>query len=102
MYYREQKGFTDKDFKDGWGNNMLWALYNPDSSIDPERLGLRMAEQVGKAIDEGKSKQAKEVLSFFYNQNLEIVDENRAPSGNPISYEQWEKEWKRVIGSDER
>lgn len=102
VYYREQKGFTDKDFKDGWGNNMLWALYNPDSSIDPERLGLRMAEQVGKAIDEGKSKQAKEVLSFFYNQNLELVDENRAPSGNPISYEQWEKEWKRVVGSDVR
>ncbi|MNP29621.1 hypothetical protein D3C76_1226550 [compost metagenome] len=61
-----------------------------------------MSEQVGKAIDEGKSKQVKEVLSFFYNQNLEIVDDTGgdSPSGNRISYAQWEKEWKRVMESE--
>ncbi|MNW35453.1 ABC-2 family transporter protein [compost metagenome] len=102
VYYREQEGLTDKELKDGWGNNMLWELYDSNNSIDPARLGLRMSEQVGKAIDEGKSKQVKEVLSFFYNQNLEIVDDTGgdSPSGNRISYAQWEKEWKRVMESE--
>ncbi|MNI64551.1 hypothetical protein D3C73_1200020 [compost metagenome] len=80
---------------------MLWELYNSNRDVDPDQLGLQMAEQVGKAMDEGKSKEVKEILNYFYIQDLEIVEDHNTDDSSPnkqrFSYEQWEQEWRRVM-----
>lgn len=103
LYYREVEGFTDEDLANGWGNHMLMELYATDETRDPDRLGLRMVSQVSKVIDEGQSRELKELLNFFYNQGLEIVEytnEGTLSSKQRVSYAQWEQEWKRVIICD--
>ncbi|MNW46366.1 ABC-2 family transporter protein [compost metagenome] len=101
VYYREQEGITNQELRNGWGNAMLWELYNSNRDVDPDQLGLQMAEQVGKAMDEGKSKEVKEILNYFYIQDLEIVEDQNTDDSSPnkqrFSYEQWEQEWRRVM-----
>lgn len=58
-----------------------------------------MATQVAQAMDEGKTAQVKKVLNHFYSLGLEIPNPNDAEDGlRPIPYEEWEQEWKRVMG----
>lgn len=96
MYDREQKGYSDEELQQGAGNNELYYLYDNPVETDPNRLSLRMAEQVGSALAEGKYRQVKEVLNYFYAQGLEIVppDTDSSSLKNNIPYSEWEREWK--------
>ncbi|MNW53578.1 hypothetical protein D3C74_311430 [compost metagenome] len=98
MYYREYKGYTADDLKQGSGGGLLYNLFDPSEDADPDHVGLRMAAQVAGALDEGKNKQVKEVLNHFYALGLEIPNQADAEGGpRPIPYDEWEREWKRVM-----
>ncbi|MGP0587313.1 hypothetical protein [Paenibacillus timonensis] len=98
MYYREYKGYTADDLKQGSGGGLLYNLFDPSEDADPDHVGLRMAAQVAGALDEGKNKQVKEVLNHFYALGLEIPNQVDAEGGpRPIPYDEWEREWKRVM-----
>ncbi|WP_178018819.1 ABC transporter permease [uncultured Paenibacillus sp.] len=101
MYFREIKGHTTEDLKQGAGDGLLYDLFDPSDSneADPGHVGLRMAMQVAQAMDEGKTAQVKKVLNHFYALGLEIPHPNDAEDGlRPIPYDEWEREWKRVMG----
>lgn len=98
MYYREYKGYTADDLKQGSGGGLLYNLFDPSEDADPDHVGLRMAAQVAGALDEGKNMQVKEVLNHFYALGLEIPNQADAEGGpRPIPYDEWEREWKRVM-----
>ncbi|MNP78487.1 hypothetical protein D3C76_1761130 [compost metagenome] len=61
-----------------------------------------MVKQVAQALDEGKYKQVKEVLNYFYAKGIEVPDPNVEPviADNKIPFTAWEKEWKRVMGDE--
>ncbi|MDU2240844.1 MAG: hypothetical protein E7E23_09680 [Paenibacillus sp.] len=99
LFFREYKGFANEDLKQGAGDGLLYNLFDPSDEADPDHVGLRMATQVAQAMDEGKTAQVKKVLNHFYSLGLEIPNPNDAEDGlRPIPYDEWEQEWKRVMG----
>ncbi|MGG6314432.1 hypothetical protein [Paenibacillus macerans] len=98
IYYREVKGLSHEDLMQGSGGSMTYPLYDALPETDPDRVGPRLAEQVGKALDEGKTQQVKEVLNHFYGVGLEIprVGDEGGQEGR-ILYADWEREWKKVM-----
>ncbi|WP_410772240.1 ABC transporter permease [Fontibacillus sp. BL9] len=103
LYTREEEGFSDEEIWQGSGNGyLIQELYARDEGTDPDRVGLQMVKQVAQALDEGKYKQVKEVLNYFYAKGLEVPDPNVEPSiaDNKIPFTEWEKEWKRVMGDE--
>ncbi|MFD1177141.1 hypothetical protein ACFQ3W_12670 [Paenibacillus puldeungensis] len=100
VYYREKKGLTDENWVEGASSNMLYDL-SKTAEDDPGRLGPRMVKQVEKALDDGKIQQVKRVLSYFYSQGLDISEfPIVADSLKPITYEQWEQQWKKVMADE--
>lgn len=102
VYYREKKGPTEENWGEGASSNMLYDL-SKGVEDDPDRLGPRMMKQVKKALDDGKIKQVKSVLNYFYKQGLDIsesTDPTIAASVKPITYEQWEQQWKKVMADE--
>ncbi|AZK46138.1 ABC transporter permease [Paenibacillus lentus] len=103
VYYREADGLSHRDIENGMANfRMLGALFHAHPDQDPDHLGDRMVKQVGKALDEGKFNEVKEVLNVFYSQGLEIPMEGSDSSvqARPIPYDAWEREWKKVMGDE--
>ncbi|GAA0137374.1 hypothetical protein YSY43_42150 [Paenibacillus sp. YSY-4.3] len=103
VYYREAEGLSHKDIENGMADfRMLGALFHSDTNKDPDNLGGRMAEEVGKAIDAGKISQVKEILNYFYTQGMEIPleDPDGPVQASPVPYESWEREWGRVMGHE--
>lgn len=100
LYYREHKGYSEEELKTGAPGNRLYYLFNNPHENDPDGLALRMVREVGRAFDEGKQKQVKQVLNYFYDKGLEIEppETETAPLQNRIPYEEWEREWKKVMG----
>ncbi|MGN8769626.1 hypothetical protein ACTNDP_08875 [Paenibacillus barengoltzii] len=100
-YYREHKGYTAEELKQGSGGSLLYSLFEPTEETDPNHLGVQMATQVAQALDEGKIEQVKKVLNHFYARGLEIplVDDAAGRTG-PIPYTEWEQVWKQVMHDD--
>ncbi|WP_059040841.1 ABC transporter permease/M1 family aminopeptidase [Paenibacillus rubinfantis] len=98
-YFREYKGYTAEELKQGSGGSLLYSLFEPTEDIDPNHLGMQMVTQVAQALDEGKIEQVKKVLNHFYTLGLEIPLPGTAmeEETRPIPYTEWEQEWKQVM-----
>ncbi|MCA1294525.1 hypothetical protein LBW89_15990 [Paenibacillus sp. alder61] len=101
VYFYEEEGYSTQDLTLGQADsNLLYELYSNEKERDPNRLNLRMMNQVGKALDEGKLEQVKRVLNIFYDRGLEIRNSDGKDSSEDrkIPYSEWEQVWKRVMG----
>ncbi|WP_114499174.1 ABC transporter permease [Fontibacillus phaseoli] len=103
LYTREAEGYSDEEIWEGSGNSyLIQELYASNTETDPDRVGVRMVKQVAQALDEGKYKQVKEVLNYFYAKGIEVPHPKMEPAvaDNKIPYSEWEQEWKRVMGDE--
>ncbi|WP_334076194.1 MULTISPECIES: hypothetical protein [Paenibacillus] len=101
VYLREEEGFSAETLAQGEeGAYLIYELYSNEKENDPDRLGLRMMNQVAEALDQGKYKQVKEILNVFYAKGLEVRNSNDEAAGEEgkIPYTEWERIWKRVMG----
>ncbi|MEK5166740.1 hypothetical protein NYE69_31095 [Paenibacillus sp. FSL R5-0527] len=90
VYCREQTDYTDEDMEKGPQSKILSDLFQ-------NNVGLRMVREVETALDEGKSKQVKEMLNYFYSRGLEIPDTQFNADKGSITYREWLREWKKAM-----
>lgn len=105
VYYVEEKGLSDEQLRGAYAylRSVQQLLFkNGEGSGDLQnRIGIGMARQVRRALEEGKSKQVKELLMQYYEQGLRFPDTERYPGLKPeapVPYEEWQKRWKLAIG----
>lgn len=100
VYFYEEQGYSSQDLALGQADSyLLYELYSNEKERDPDRVNLRMMNQVGKALDEGKLEQVKRVLNVFYDRGLEIrnSDGKDDSEDRKIPYSEWERVWKQVM-----
>ncbi|WP_068620235.1 ABC transporter permease [Paenibacillus tuaregi] len=99
LYYRDQQKWTDRQIREKVNLYQISPLVNLEGTSRNPGF-LKMRKQVAKAIDNDQSTKVKKVLSHFYTQGLEIplsIEAKHSDFSKPISYADWEKEWKRVM-----
>lgn len=106
VYYVEEKGLSDKQLRAAYGNlrSVQQLLFKNGRGDDPQnRIGIGMARQVRKALEEGKGSQVKELLVHFYRQGLMLPiptqDDSLHPE-QPISYKEWKQAWESIMNAD--
>ncbi|QOT10079.1 ABC transporter permease [Paenibacillus sp. JNUCC32] len=103
VYYVEEKGLSDKQLRSAYGNlrSVQQLLFKNGSGEDPQnQIGISMARQVRKALEEGRGNQVKELLVQFYGQGLMLPDTERNPAlrpENPITYKEWQQKWDAMM-----
>ncbi|MGG3283684.1 ABC transporter permease [Paenibacillus solani] len=106
VYYVEEKGLSDKQLRAAYGNlrSVQQLLFKNGRGDDPQnRIGIGMARQVRKALEEGKGSQVKELLVHFYRQGLMLPypkqDDPLHPE-EPISYKEWKQAWESMMNAE--
>ncbi|MBT2764739.1 ABC transporter permease [Paenibacillus sp. ISL-20] len=103
VYYVEEKGLSDKQLRSAYGNlrSVQQLLFKNGGGDDPQnKLGMGMAKQVRRALEEGRGNQVKELLVHFYQQGLMLPDTERNSYLNPespITYKEWQQKWDAVM-----
>jgi hypothetical protein len=103
VYYVEEKGLSDKQLRSAYGNlrSVQQLLFKNGSGEDPQnQIGISMARQVRKALEEGRGNQVKELLVQFYRQGLMLPDTERNPAlrpEKPITYKEWQQKWDAMM-----
>lgn len=103
LYSRDEEGYSAEEMLQGAGNGyLIQELYAGDMEINPDRVGVRMMKQVDTALDDGKFKEVKEILNYFYAKGIEVPDPETEPEivDHKIPYSEWEREWERVMGDE--
>ncbi|MGG4091704.1 ABC transporter permease [Paenibacillus lautus] len=103
VYYVEEKGLSDKQLRSAYGNlrSVQQLLFKNGDGDDPQnKLGMGMAKQVRRALEEGRGNQVKELLVHFYQQGLMLPDTERnsylSPE-SPITYKEWQQKWDAMM-----
>lgn len=103
VYYVEEKGLSDKQLRSAYGNlrSVQQLLFKNGDGDDPQnKLGMGMAKQVRRALEEGRGDQVKELLVHFYQQGLMLPDTERnsylSPE-SPITYKEWQQKWDAMM-----
>ena len=68
VYYVEEKGLSDKQLRSAYGNlrSVQQLLFKNGDGDDPQnKIGISMAQQVRRALEEGRGEQVKESLVHF-------------------------------------
>lgn len=103
VYYVEEKGLSDKQLRSAYGNlrSVQQLLFKNGDGDDPQNtIGISMAQQVRRALEEGKGDQVKELLVHFYQQGLMLPSTERNSYLNPespITYQEWQQKWDAML-----
>lgn len=103
VYYVEEKGLSDKQLRSAYGNlrSVQQLLFKNGDGDDPQnKIGISMAQQVRRALEEGRGDQVKELLVHFYQQGLMLPSTERNSYLNPespITYEEWQQQWDAML-----
>lgn len=103
VYYVEEKGLSDKQLRSAYGNlrSVQQLLFKNGDGDDPQnKIGISMAQQVRRALEEGKGDQVKELLVHFYQQGLMLPSTERNSYLNPespITYKEWQQKWDAML-----
>lgn len=103
VYYVEEKGLSDKQLRSAYGNlrSVQQLLFKNGDGDDPQnKIGISMAQQVRRALEEGRGDQVKELLVHFYQQGLMLPSTERKSYLNPespITYEEWQQQWDAML-----
>lgn len=103
VYYVEEKGLSDKQLRSAYGNlrSVQQLLFKNGDGDDPQnKIGISMAQQVRRALEEGRGEQVKELLVHFYQQGLMLPSTERNSYLNPespITYKEWQQKWNAML-----
>lgn len=103
VYYVEEKGLSDKQLREDYGSlrSVQQLLYRNGDGDDPQnKIGISMAQQVRRALEEGRGEQVKELLVHFYQQGLMLPSTERNSYLNPespITYKEWQQKWDAML-----
>ncbi|MBX4146093.1 ABC transporter permease [Paenibacillus lautus] len=103
VYYVEEKGLSDKQLRSAYGNlrSVQQLLFKNGDGDDPQnKIGISMAQQVRRALEEGRGDQVKELLVHFYQQGLMLPSTERNSYLNPespITYKEWQQKWDAML-----
>lgn len=103
VYYVEEKGLSDKQLRSAYGNlrSVQQLLFKNGDGDDPQnKIGISMAQQVRRALEEGRGDQVKELLVHFYQQGLMLPSTERNSYLNPespITYKEWQQQWDAML-----
>lgn len=103
VYYVEEKGLSDKQLREDYGSlrSVQQLLYRNGDGDDPQnKIGISMAQQVRRALEEGRGDQVKELLVHFYQQGLMLPSTERNSYLNPespITYKEWQQKWNAML-----
>ncbi|RAR42685.1 ABC transporter permease [Paenibacillus sp. MDMC362] len=103
VYYVEEKGLSDKQLRSAYGNlrSVQQLLFKNGDGDDPQNIiGISMAQQVRRALEEGRGDQVKELLVHFYQQGLMLPSTERKSFLNPespITYKEWQQKWDAML-----
>lgn len=103
VYYVEEKGLSDKQLREDYGSlrSVQQLLYRNGDGDDPQnKIGISMAQQVRRAMEEGRGDQVKELLVHFYQQGLMLPSTERNSYLNPespITYKEWQQQWDAML-----
>lgn len=103
VYYVEEKGLSDKQLRSAYGNlrSVQQLLFKNGDGDDPQNtIGISMAQQVRRALEEGRGDQVKELLVHFYQQGLMLPSTERNSYLNPespITYKEWQQKWDAML-----
>ncbi|WP_339219916.1 ABC transporter permease [Paenibacillus sp. FSL W7-1332] len=103
VYYVEEKGLSDKQLREDYGSlrSVQQLLYRNGDGDDPQnKIGISMAQQVRRALEEGRGERVKELLVHFYQQGLMLPSTERNSYLNPespITYKEWQQKWDAML-----
>lgn len=103
VYYVEEKGLSDKQLRSAYGNlrSVQQLLFKNGDGDDPQnKIGISMARQVRRALEEGRGDRVKELLVHFYQQGLMLPSTERNSHLNPespITYKEWQQKWDAML-----
>ncbi|AWP25703.1 ABC transporter permease [Paenibacillus sp. Cedars] len=103
VYYIEEKGLSDKELRSAYLNlrSVQQLLFKNGDGSDPQnKIGISMAKQVRRALEEGRGHQVKELLVHFYQQGVRLPDTERnkfLDPEKPITYQEWQQKWDAMM-----
>ncbi|WJH35879.1 hypothetical protein N6H14_08155 [Paenibacillus sp. CC-CFT747] len=100
LYLLDGKGLTPEEVAQSHGLAAMLYLPEPLGTDPKNGDGRFITEGINRAVAEGKADKVKELLRGYYEKGLGIRESSAdgEPAYPVITAEQWNRDWKRVVG----